>query len=219
MTYRTKSQMRFQKWHKTLLRTIKIILRISALKKEVKEILFSCVIIMLALWLIYFVEHEFVLLSPKDVDVISKSYLQEVLQMYMAELPGMSYAANTGKQSKFLERCVTNGKYRTLLLKSSSAGDSGKVIAAITYQIIPADTEYAEIPLAAVNAIYQQKVISGLEKVNETSTTFFVTCEEDIEEAMVTSKKGIRTFSSEWFMNCVMRQGLDLEASQFAGSL
>ncbi|MCI46670.1 hypothetical protein A2U01_0067911, partial [Trifolium medium] len=33
------------------------------------------------------------------------------------------------------------------------------VIAAITYQIIPADTEYAEIPLAAVNAIYQRKVI------------------------------------------------------------
>ncbi|XP_073222101.1 uncharacterized protein [Cicer arietinum] len=102
-------------------------------------------------------KHEFVLLNPKDVDVICKSYLQEVLQMYMAELPGMNYAANTGKQSKFLERCVTNGKYRTLLLKSSSAGDSGKVIAAITYQIIPADTEYAEIPLAAVNAIYQQK--------------------------------------------------------------
>ncbi|XP_058749892.1 uncharacterized protein LOC131622894 isoform X2 [Vicia villosa] len=102
-------------------------------------------------------EHEFQLLNPKDVDDISKSYLQEVLQMYMTELPGMNYAANTGKQSKFLERCVTNGKYRTLLLKSSLARDSGKVIAAITYQIIPADTEYAEIPLAAVNAIYQRK--------------------------------------------------------------
>ncbi|CAK8543150.1 unnamed protein product [Lathyrus sativus] len=102
-------------------------------------------------------EHEFLLINPKDVDDISKSYLQEVLQMYMTELPGMNYAANTGKQSKFLERCVTNGKYRTLLLKSSLARDSGKVIAAITYQIIPADTEYAEIPLAAVNAIYQRK--------------------------------------------------------------
>ncbi|XP_061363007.1 uncharacterized protein LOC133306682 [Gastrolobium bilobum] len=102
-------------------------------------------------------EHEFVLVNPKDVDGISKSYLQEVLQMYMTELPGMNYAANTGKQSKFLERCVTNGKYRTLLLKSSSVGNFGKVIAAITYQIIPADTEYAEIPLAAVNAIYQRK--------------------------------------------------------------
>ncbi|KAL2952612.1 hypothetical protein AAZX31_19G121100 [Glycine max] len=102
-------------------------------------------------------EHEFVLVNPKDVDAISKSYLQEVLQMYMTELPGMNYAANTGKQSKFLERCVTNGKYRTLLIKSTSVGISGKVIAAITYQIIPADTEYAEIPLAAVNAFYQRK--------------------------------------------------------------
>ncbi|TKY62663.1 PAX-interacting protein 1 [Spatholobus suberectus] len=102
-------------------------------------------------------EHEFVLVNPKDVDGISKFYLQEVLQMYTTELPGMNYAANTGKLSKFLERCVTNGKYRTLLMKSASVGNSGKVIAAITYQIIPADTEYAEIPLAAVNAIYQRK--------------------------------------------------------------
>ncbi|CAJ2671573.1 unnamed protein product [Trifolium pratense] len=107
-------------------------------------------------------EREFVLLNPKDVDDISKAYIQEVLEMYMTELPGMNYAANTGKQSKFLERCVTNGKYRTLLLKSNLTGDLGKVIAAITYQIIPADTEYAEIPLAAVNAIYQRKGIGHL---------------------------------------------------------
>lgn len=102
-------------------------------------------------------EHEFVLVNPKDVDGTSKSYLQEVLQMYKTELPAMNYAANTGKQSKFLERCVTNGKYRTLLMKPSFDGNSGKVMAAITYQIIPADTEYAEIPLAAVSAIYQGK--------------------------------------------------------------
>ncbi|XP_028766656.1 uncharacterized protein LOC114724467 isoform X2 [Neltuma alba] len=102
-------------------------------------------------------DHKFVLVNPKDADGTTKSYLQEVLQMYMTELPGMNYAANTGKQSKFLERCVTNGKYRTLLLKSGSVGNSGKVIAAITYQIVPADTEYAEIPLAAVSAIYQRK--------------------------------------------------------------
>ncbi|KAK7378104.1 hypothetical protein VNO80_03540 [Phaseolus coccineus] len=102
-------------------------------------------------------EHEFVLVNPKDADSVSKSYLQEVLQMYKTELPGMNYAANTGKQSKFLERCVTNGKYRTLLVKSTCVGNSGKVIAAITYQIIPADTEYAEVPLAAVSAIHQRK--------------------------------------------------------------
>jgi hypothetical protein len=46
-----------------------------------------------------------------------------------------------------------------------------------------------------------------------------VTCEEDIEEAIMASKKGIRTFSSEWFMNCVMRQELDLEAPQCVESL
>ncbi|OIW11483.1 hypothetical protein TanjilG_26849 [Lupinus angustifolius] len=102
-------------------------------------------------------DHKFVLVSPKDVDGASKSYLQEVLQMYMTELPAMNYAANTGKKSKFLERCVTNGKYRTLLLTSSFVENSRKVMAAITYQIIPADTEYAEIPLAAVSAIYQRK--------------------------------------------------------------
>ncbi|XP_020234487.1 uncharacterized protein LOC109814462 isoform X2 [Cajanus cajan] len=101
--------------------------------------------------------HEFVLVNPKDVDGINKSYLQEVFQLYTTELPGMNYAANTGKQSKFLERCVNKGKYRTLIMKSTSVGNSGKVIAAITYQIIAADTEYAEIPLAAVNAIYQRK--------------------------------------------------------------
>ncbi|KAK7244490.1 hypothetical protein RIF29_39313 [Crotalaria pallida] len=102
-------------------------------------------------------EHEFVVVNPKDVDGTSKSYLQEVLQLYKRELPAMNYAANTGKQSKFLERCMTNGKYRTLLMTSSFVGNSGKVMAAITYQIIPADTEYAEIPLAAVSAIYQRK--------------------------------------------------------------
>ncbi|XP_047167116.1 uncharacterized protein LOC124836092 isoform X1 [Vigna umbellata] len=103
-------------------------------------------------------EHEFVLVNPKDADSVSKSYLQEVLEMYRTELPGMNYAANTGKQSKFLERCVTNGrKYRTLLVKSTRVGNSGKVIAAITYQFIPADTEFAEVPLAAVNAIHQRK--------------------------------------------------------------
>ncbi|QCD96991.1 uncharacterized protein LOC114179539 isoform X2 [Vigna unguiculata] len=102
-------------------------------------------------------EHEFVLVNPKDADSVSKSYLQEVLQLYRTELPGMNYAANTGKQSKFLERCVTNGKYRTLLVKSTRVANSGKVIAAITYQIIPADTEFAEVPLAAVNAIHQRK--------------------------------------------------------------
>ncbi|PQM34498.1 uncharacterized protein Pyn_09296 [Prunus yedoensis var. nudiflora] len=100
---------------------------------------------------------SFVVVNPKDTDSCQKSYLQEVLKMYIRELPAMNFAANTGKQSMFLERCVTNGKYCTLLLKSQSVGDSEEVIAAITYQIVPADTQYAEIPLAAVSSIYQQK--------------------------------------------------------------
>ncbi|KAF8370279.1 hypothetical protein HHK36_031682 [Tetracentron sinense] len=53
-------------------------------------------------------------------------------------------------------------KYCTLLLKSNSIEGSEKVIAAATYQIIPADTKYAEIPLAAVHSNYQHKGIGHL---------------------------------------------------------
>ncbi|XP_016651510.1 PREDICTED: uncharacterized protein LOC103339295 [Prunus mume] len=67
---------------------------------------------------------SFVVVNPKDADSCQNSYLQEVLKMYIRELPAMNFAANTGKQSMFLERCVTNGKYCTLLLKSQSVGDS-----------------------------------------------------------------------------------------------
>ncbi|KAL7225344.1 hypothetical protein ACSBR1_020676 [Camellia fascicularis] len=104
----------------------------------------------------------FVLINPKDVDGQTKSLIQEVLNIYMKELPAMNYAANTGKQSMFLERCVSNGKYCTLLLKSKSKEGSGEVVAAITYQIIPADTQYAEVPLAAVRSVYQWKGIGSL---------------------------------------------------------
>lgn len=105
---------------------------------------------------------DFMLVNPKDVGSQSKSQLQEVLKIYVKELPAMNYAANTGKQSMFLERCVSNGKYCTLLLKSKSKEDSGEVVAAITYQIIPADTQYAEVPLAAVSSIYQRKGIGSV---------------------------------------------------------
>ncbi|CAI9765645.1 unnamed protein product [Fraxinus pennsylvanica] len=104
----------------------------------------------------------FVLVNPKDSDVRTKSLIQEVLQIYSNELPAMNYAANTGKQSMFLERCISNGKYCTLALTLKGDEDSGKVIAALTYQIIPADTQYAEIPIAAVTSIYQQKGIGHL---------------------------------------------------------
>ncbi|XP_008449211.1 uncharacterized protein LOC103491160 isoform X3 [Cucumis melo] len=102
-------------------------------------------------------EYSFVLVNPNDFDSYSKSYLQDVLQLYKRELPTMAYAANTGKQSTFMEKCLSNGKYCTLLLESKSEVDSGLVIAAITYQIVPADTQYAEIPLAAVSLAYQHK--------------------------------------------------------------
>ncbi|KAL0453165.1 UNVERIFIED_CONTAM: hypothetical protein Slati_1294600 [Sesamum latifolium] len=104
----------------------------------------------------------FVLANPKDLGGQTKSLLQEALTLYMKELPAMNYAANTGKESMFLERCVTNGKYRTLLLKSKDDKQPGEVIAAITYQIIPADTQYAEVPLAAVNSIFQHKGLGRL---------------------------------------------------------
>ncbi|XP_057982663.1 uncharacterized protein LOC131167793 [Malania oleifera] len=106
----------------------------------------------------------FLLINPKDANGhnISKSLLQEALNIYSKELPTMNYAANTGKESMFLERCVLNGKYCTLLLKSKSLDGFEEVIAAITYQIIPADTQYAEIPLVAVNSVYQHKGVGCL---------------------------------------------------------
>ncbi|KAH6832611.1 hypothetical protein C2S53_010955 [Perilla frutescens var. hirtella] len=104
----------------------------------------------------------FVLANPKDSTGQTKSLLQEVLTLYMKELPAMNFAANTGKESMFLQRCVTNGKYCTLLLKSKDERQPGEVIAAITYQIVPADTQYAEVPLAAVNSVFQRKGIGRL---------------------------------------------------------
>lgn len=34
---------------------------------------------------------------------------QDALVLYNTELPSLSYAANTGKESRFLKNCVTNG--------------------------------------------------------------------------------------------------------------
>ena len=63
------------------------------------------------------------------------------------------------------------------------------------------------------------QIIGKLGQVNIPSKTIFVASEEDTEEAMLAAKKGIWTFSSDWLMNCVMRQELDLEAPKFAESL
>ncbi|KAJ6747550.1 N-ACETYLTRANSFERASE [Salix koriyanagi] len=102
-------------------------------------------------------DYAFFVVNSKDTDSNCKCYLEEVLKIYTRELPAMNYAANTGKQSMFLEKCVLKGKYCTLLLKSKSTEGPGEVIAGITYQIIPADMQYAEVPLAAVSSVYQHK--------------------------------------------------------------
>ncbi|GAA0171031.1 hypothetical protein LIER_25165 [Lithospermum erythrorhizon] len=101
---------------------------------------------------------HFVLVNPRDSDDETKALIQKILDMYKEELPAMNYAANTGKQTKFLEKCVSNGKYCTLLMKSEDR-QCQEVVGAMTYQIIPSDTQHAEIPLAAVNSINQRKGI------------------------------------------------------------
>lgn len=63
------------------------------------------------------------------------------------------------------------------------------------------------------------QVIHDINKVNEASKTIFVASEENMDEALSALKKGMRTFSTDWFMNCIMMQQLDLEAPQFAESL
>ncbi|XP_031377350.1 uncharacterized protein LOC116192824 isoform X2 [Punica granatum] len=107
-------------------------------------------------------EYSFALLNPKDADNHSTSLLQEVLKLYKKELPAMRFAANTGKESMFLERCISNGKYCTLIFKCKASEGLEEVLAAMTYQIVPADTQYAEIPTAAVSSTYQQKGIGRL---------------------------------------------------------
>ncbi|GAB2267168.1 hypothetical protein Dimus_002152 [Dionaea muscipula] len=102
---------------------------------------------------------DFLIINPKDTESSRKCLLKEVLKLYVKELPGMNYAVNTGKASAFLEISVSNGKYCTLLLRHKSTADSGNIVGAITYQIIPADTQYAEIPLAAVSSMHQHKGI------------------------------------------------------------
>lgn len=63
---------------------------------------------------------HFILLNANDVDSRSKSFLQEVLMLYKQELPTMDYAADTGRKSGFLEKCITNGVQRVNILVSCS---------------------------------------------------------------------------------------------------
>lgn len=63
------------------------------------------------------------------------------------------------------------------------------------------------------------QVIRRLCSIEEPSKTIFLTCEEDMAEALAAARKGVRTYNSDWLMNCVMKQELDLDAPQFAESL
>lgn len=110
----------------------------------------------------------------------------------------MNYAANTGKASQFLERCLSSGKYSTLIFCSNSFEGSTKVIAAVTFQIIPADTQFAEIPLVAVTSKFQRKRIGCMmyEELKErlrrvgVSTLF---CWADMESEQFWLKQGFIT--------------------------
>lgn len=78
---------------------------------------------------------------------------------------------------------------------------------------------HVQPPVSSLLAIIKSaggNVIDGLDKVKEPSKAIFIACDEDVEEAILAIKKGIQTFSSDWLMNCIMTQQLDLEAPKFA---
>lgn len=83
-------------------------------------------------------------------------------------------------------------------------------------------TTHVNLPIETLAAIIWSaggKVKVGCEDVSDKSQTIFIASEEDMEEALLAVKRGIRTFSTDWFMNCIMKQELELDAPQFAESL
>ncbi|KAI7729787.1 hypothetical protein M8C21_014319 [Ambrosia artemisiifolia] len=81
---------------------------------------------------------------------------------------------------------------------------------------------HVQPPITTLSAIVKSaggNVIRKLEKVKDPARSIYVASEDNMEEALSAIKKGIATFSNEWFMNCVMKQNLDLDAPQFAESL
>jgi hypothetical protein len=63
------------------------------------------------------------------------------------------------------------------------------------------------------------QAVLSLEKVQNPSHTFALTCEEDMSEALAAAITGMPTYTSDWFMCCIMRQELDFTAPQFTESL
>ncbi|XWS59062.1 hypothetical protein CRYUN_Cryun08bG0089800 [Craigia yunnanensis] len=109
-------------------------------------------------------------------------------------------------------------KYRTELKDSvfRAKARPGALLKGYNF-CIAAHVQPPVITLSAIIKSAGGNIIRELDKVNEAS--IFIACEEDMEEALSALKKGIWTFSSDWLMNCVMRQELDLGAPQFAESL
>ncbi|KAG0631398.1 hypothetical protein M758_1G250600 [Ceratodon purpureus] len=108
---------------------------------------------------------SFQLINPKGIlEKINRELLEGATELYKKELPAMSFAADTGKESDFLRNTTMNGKYCTLLMKKSgiSPADPEVVVGAITYQILPTSTQYAEIPLAAVDQSCQRQGLGSL---------------------------------------------------------
>ncbi|VAH18635.1 unnamed protein product [Triticum turgidum subsp. durum] len=127
---------------------------------------------------------DFILLNPNEADSLNKSLLQEVLRLYKKELPTMDYAADTGRKSGFLEKCIMNGKYKTLILRSISPGRPEEIIAAVSYQIVPADTQYAEIPLAAVTSPFQRVGFVSVGEVDTKGKIRRIPVRADIKRAL-----------------------------------
>ncbi|KAL3694383.1 hypothetical protein R1sor_008034 [Riccia sorocarpa] len=139
---------------------------------------------------------SFTLLNPKNVDDSGKLLLQDVLHLYNVELPAMSFAANTGKESPFLESCIMDGKYCTLILRKNEPGShENELVAAVTFQILPPDTQQAEIPLSAVRYAHQRKGYGSImfkelkRRLMEVGVTS-IFCWGDAESEVFWSKQG-----------------------------
>ncbi|KAL7587641.1 hypothetical protein Lser_V15G38703 [Lactuca serriola] len=67
---------------------------------------------------------------------------------------------------------------------------------------------HVQPPVSTMSAIVRStggNVIRSFEKAKDLGKTIFVASEEGMEEALSAVKKGIATFSNDWFMNCVMK--------------
>ncbi|KAL2535019.1 N-acetyltransferase [Abeliophyllum distichum] len=142
--------------------------------------------------------------------IISPSWLKESFRRgrFVDEMPF------TLKDDEYETKYRTKLKFAVLRAKASPrALLKGLDVCLATHVHPPVGTLSAIVKSAGGN------VIRRVDEVNEASKTMFIACEEDMEEALSAVRKGIWTFSSEWLMNCIMRQELDLEAPQFAESL